>query len=324
MRIPIVLFSVAATACFFSFSSCKKGNDDGGTPPAPPPKPDTLTTGWSKVTVPGGASFGDVFFNSNTTGYVVGSNIHKSTDGGNTWNIVSATSGFANAFMTNDGKAFFAGPGKPIFKTIDGGINFINTTIGGSPHDLFFTDNNNGFCVADNGLYSTNDAGVSWQKITTTGFLAGYIYSSLYCINNTTGWIVTSGGVYRSVGSLANWQLATVAGGFGPVNYVSVYATSATNVYVATQSGEIFKSIDGGINFSRIIALPDASFTDLHFVSDQVGYACSGGHIYKTTNGGANWSTVVALDGNGIYEIHFTDATHGWATAGGSVLIFKQ
>ncbi len=323
MRTPQSFLAVIAMICFFSFQSCKKNNDPVPDP-VPVVKPDTLSSGWSKLVLSGETSFGDIFFNSSTTGYLVGSFIYKSTDGGNNWLQVSLYSGRYNIFITNDNKAFFVGQDYNILKTFDGGSNFVNTPIAGSPKDIFFSDNNNGFSITDNGLFNSTDAGLTWQKITTTGLPSiGSTYASLSFINSTTGWVVSQNGIHKSVGSLTNWQASVVNGGSSG-NFGSVYAVSASVVYAANFSGEIFKSTDGGANFSFIKKLEDVGITDVHFLTDQIGYASAGRSIYKTSDGGTNWVKIVSLGQGSITEIHFTDATHGWACgSNGVVLLFK-
>ncbi|MBL7700794.1 MAG: hypothetical protein JNM14_00970 [Ferruginibacter sp.] len=324
MRTLYNFLAVIIAIFSFSLQSCKKS--DPAPDPTPTVKPDTLTAGWSKQVIPGATNLADVFFNSSTNGYACSDNgLFKSNDGGISWAKLSPVNNqWYNCFVTADGKAFFVTQtSSTIFKTTDGGSSFTNPAVGSIPLDVFFLDNNNGFCIAQDGLYSTVDAGISWQKIATTGLSTGN-YASLSFINNTTGWIVSQAGIFRSVGSLANWQASLVNGSpFGAV-FGSVYAASASVIYAADFSGEIFKSTDGGANFIFIKQLEEQNFTDLHFVTDQLGYACAGRSIYKTTDGGINWIKVVSLGENAITEIHFTDAGHGWACcSNGIVLTFK-
>jgi photosystem II stability/assembly factor-like uncharacterized protein len=327
MRIPKLLFAVIGMLCFFSFQACKKGSD--AAPAAPTVKPDTLSAGWSKQVIAGEtSSLSDIFFNSATSGYASSnSNLYRSTDGGTNWVKLSlATQNWVNCFVTADNKAFFvAYSSNNIFKTLDGGSNFVNTAITANPVDVFFTDNNNGFCISNNGLFNTMDAGLTWQKVTTTGLPTSIgNYASLSFVNNTTGWIVSQNGINRSVGSLTNWQASVINGGTSGSAPGSVYAVSASIVYAANHNGEIFKSTDAGANFSFIKKLEDGGFTDIHFLTDQIGYASAGRSIYKTTDGGTNWSKVVSMGETVITEIHFTDAAHGWACgSNGVVLLFR-
>lgn len=323
MRIPKSFLAVTVVFCFFAFQSCKK-NDGQAPPTGPVIMPDTLTAGWSKTIVQA-TNLSDIVFNSSTTGYLVGSKIYKSTDGGNTWIEVSGISGLYNIFITNDSKAFFVGQYNAIYKTVDGGSNFTNTTIAATTYDVFFTGNTNGYCVAQDGLYNTTDAGVTWVKLATTGLPVTTNYSTLSFVNNTTGWVLLAGGIYKTNGSNLNWQQALVNGNTQTTGFGSVYATSASNVYVSNYGGQIFKSTDGGVNFSLIKQLNESGYADLHFLTDLIGYVSVGRHIYKTTDGGLNWAKVVTLGQGSITEIHFTDATHGWACGSdGVVLLFRQ
>ena len=320
MRTLSLSFFLLAMICFFSFQSCSKSSDPGPTPT--PVLPDTLTTGWSKVVIPGGGDFGDICFINSTTGYVGGNNLFKSIDGGNTWANVFPGFHTTNMNFAPDGKAFFVSASSLITRTLDGGATFTNSSIPDIAHDVVFVDNNNGYCVAPGGLYNSTDGGAVWTKITTTGFVGSGDYSSLAFLNNTTGWLCNSNGIFRSMGSASTWQPST----FNGMVYGAdcVFPVSASNIYAADKYGNIFKSTDGGAIFNLKATLGGGFYCDLHFLDDQNGYACTGRHIYKTTNGGVSWTTVVSLGVEGIIELHFTDATHGWACAtGGVVLILR-
>jgi len=322
MRIQRLFIPLIILLCFFAVQSCKKS--DGPTPdPTPVVMPDTLGVGWTKKII-SGENLGDVFFNSATTGFLTGNQIYKSTDGGSSWLSVLSNGGAVNIFMTNDGKAFFTDFASRVIKTIDGGNNFVNASIVGQASDVFFIDNLTGYCVTrENFVYNSIDAGLTWTKIITTGLPLGSGYSSISCINNSTGLIANDAGIYKTAGSFANWQQATISGGTNS-NFFSLYAVSASIIYAANTHAEIFKSVDGGANFSFIKKVGVDGYTDVHFITDQEGYVSSGRHIFKTTDGGLNWTTVVSLGEGGIVELHFSDANHGWACGGNTVLTFKQ
>jgi photosystem II stability/assembly factor-like uncharacterized protein len=320
-----------AVICIFSFQACKKTTE-----PTPEPNDvvarDTLSAGWTKK-IMGRESFSDIFFQSSTTGYLAGSQLFKTTDGGNNWLPVLNNDGLQNIFITNDNKAFFVGQktnwNNLIIKTIDGGSNFINTIIDAPPADIFFNDNNNGLLTTyNNSLFKTSDGGVTWVKLITTGFPlggGGLNYSSLFFINNTIGWVVNNSGIFRTNGSNLNWQPAVISGGSGLRNFKSIFATSATKVFAAAGDGEIFKSTDGGITFNFIKKIEAVKFTDIHFLDELNGYACGGKNVFKTTDGGLSWVKVVSVVVGVLLELHFTDANHGWVCGNeGTILIFKQ
>jgi photosystem II stability/assembly factor-like uncharacterized protein len=322
MRIKNLLIAIVALICVYSIQSCKKSD----TSPTAAVKADTLSTGWTRQVIAGETGLADIFFNSATTGYLIGSKIYKSTDGGATWNVVSPTAGLINIFVTNDSKAFFVqSQGSKIYKTIDGGVNFSNMSISDQPYDIYFVDNLNGYCIALNGLYATNDGGISWSRVTTTGLPSISGYNSLYCFNNATGWIVSyDAGIFRSTGTLTGWQPSVVSGSFSN-SFSAVYATSATVVYAVNYSGQIFKSTNGGANFSLNKQTDIAGYMDIHFATDQIGYVSGGRFVYKTTDAGANWTKVVSIGEGNLGEVHFTDVNHGWVCENnGSIFTFKQ
>ena len=50
-----------------------------------------------------------------------------------------------------------------ILKTTDGGNNWAQSDINGTPASLSFANNNLGFCAAFNAIYKTTDSGLIWN-----------------------------------------------------------------------------------------------------------------------------------------------------------------
>jgi len=104
-----------------------------------------------------------------------------------------------------------------------------------------------------------------------------------------------------------------------------ISAVSENVAYALTGKGQVYKTMNGGNSFSQIAQIyTPGGFADLHFVSEQVGYASIAHNIYQTLDGGVSWKSVV-YSTNTIVEIHFTDANHGWACGEkGTVFIYKK
>lgn len=322
MRIQHLYLILFSLACLLVGNSCSEKD----TPPKPIPVivfADTLSTGWTKKIISNESNIADIFFNSSNTGYLAGDKIHKSTDGGTTWNIVYNSSRHLNIFLTADNKAFFADFGGTIIKTTDGGNLFTSSPYFAKVTDIFFADNNTGYAITHGGLYKTIDGGISWQMVITTGLITPQGYNTLYFLDNTAGWVATSSGIYKSTGSLTNWQAAVINGGSANREFVSLYAVSATHIFAVNTLGEIYKSTDGGTNFRFIQKLGTGGFSDIHFINAQLGYTSAGRNIYKTTDGGSNWVKILSTAQDKIIEIHFTDAGHGWACGDSTVYIYK-
>jgi photosystem II stability/assembly factor-like uncharacterized protein len=323
------LFLTLSVILVLFINSCKKSDQspDPGPDPIPTPKPDTLSTGWKKITITGVNIFSDIFFNNNSTGYLVGDKSYKSVDGGLNWNVISGTD-FFNIAVTNNGNVFFVTNTQGvIYKSTDGGNTLTPFTIPSGPYqDIFFSDNSNGYFIGGSDLYNTTDGGVNWTAVNTTGLSnTGGSLPSLFFTNSNTGWIVNGANVYKTNGSIQNWVAASFTGAAPTGVFQSVYVTPNNNVYVSNSAGEFFKSIDGGASFSKLKTFPNAPpYCDIHFVDNNTGYIGVGKKIYKTTDAGVTWNVVVALGGASLSELHFTDASHGWACGNnGTVLIFN-
>ncbi|MES2774165.1 MAG: hypothetical protein V4722_08270 [Bacteroidota bacterium] len=322
--VPITLFSLILSGLV----ACKKDKD----PIAPPVvvKADTLTTGWSKKNITR-ESLSDVFFLNSATGYTLGDTVYKTTDGGSNWSkLALAKSALINMAVTPDGKIFVVNKYDSIYRSVNAGATFTGTRLSpGHITDIFFLDNNTGFACSSAGLSKTTDGGASWLAVSPlTGLTttATGDYASLYFVNATTGWLSMKQDIFKTNGGINNWAQCSY-GTTAPVSIQSsLFATSANVVYAGINNGNLYKSTNGGANFSLAASFISGSgYLDIHFTSANIGYACFGKRIYRTTDAGANWQPVVSLGEQDVIEIHFTDANHGWGcTSGGSILIYNQ
>ncbi len=279
-----------------SFLSCSK-NDSNPNPPADPivpVLPDTLSAGWSKQLLGNDNDFADIYFANNLVGYAAGTGgIFRTVDGGINWSNLNVNfNRVSNIAVTADGK-FYGVNGTDTIYSIENGSTTVskNTITQNSTfnmYDIFFTSNNNGF-IQSSPLKFTNDAGSSWQNISPlTGFQYSFI-ANLFFLDENTGWIASSSSILRTNGSMGNWVGCIVpAGIFNGTLPVTVFAASSSVVYLGKETGVILKSTNGGANFNLVTSLPISynAFTDLHFLSETLGYACSGNRIFKTMDGG--------------------------------------
>ncbi len=68
--------------------------------------------------------------------------------------------------------------------------------------------------------------------------------------------------------------------------------TAANTLYAATQGGGIYKSTDGGINWTRLASFPEHYVWRLagHSANNQLVYAANGKGLFKSADGGTTWT----------------------------------
>ncbi len=101
--------------------------------------------------------------------------------------------------------------------------------------------------------------------------------------------------------SIPQTSLCNSSGG-GP-NLLHIDIIDSSTAFIGGQTGNIFKTVDGGATWSRITppVFGNVSGTNvfaLDFVTEQLGYIIqeaggnNGNTVYKTTDGGVNWTTI--------------------------------
>jgi len=226
--------------------------------------------------------------------------IHKTTNGGNTWEkkVLSTTEGdfgFQIQFVNiNTGwlLAFnFSTQVATFLKTTDGGNNWVPFNGAGI---FYFVDVNNGWSYYGSGINGaeppfkilrTTNGGTDWTEQSSDNAAGGYNAMHFTDLNN--GWIVGDNGkVIKTTNGGANWNFVTNSGINPTDRSKTVFFLDANNGWISTKDGN--------------------------------GY----GIIQHTTDGGASWSIQATplnnpQGGNAIFSIYFVDVQNGWLTADG-------
>jgi len=332
MRFLLFLF---ISVSFFGFYSCKKSTI---TPYQPPiVNPDTLTTGWTKNTQvfseSGIIHAGDIYFINQNVGYASTniSSIYKTMDGGNTWlSLANGFSMFNVAVTPNDRSFFMRDNFDSITRSTDGGLNFSNSyAFGSNVSDIYFSDNVTGICTTEQNILTTTNGGDTWNNICIIPNVESLTNKkSAVIMKGNSAWIGYGKYIYHSNDNLTTWRLDSLPNVISNIGICGISAPSTSVVYASSFTGYLFKSTNGGNTFNFIKKL-DLNYnadiySDLHFVSDTLGFMSLGSRIYKTEDGGNTWNVVVALGITDLIEIHFTDAQHGWAICNdGSILKYN-
>jgi photosystem II stability/assembly factor-like uncharacterized protein len=262
------------------------------------------------------SSLNGVDFISNTTGWVVGrlGTILKTTNGGNIWFIqqinkpyhlydvdfISETIGIAV------GGDHSQTPGI-ILNTIDGGETWTaQPNVSKLFYSVNFTSDSIAYAVGEDGeIWKTTSGGSEWFELlspTTVDLI------SVSFINDATGWIVGETTILHTTDGGISWvdQSTELIPYFRSVHFVS-----NSIGWIATLYGSVWKSTDGGYNWSSMRPVSQ-QLNSIYFSSDSFGWVVgNNGSILRTTDGGNNWIS----SSNGIdfrlWDVKFTSESNG-------------
>jgi PKD repeat protein len=184
--------------------------------------------------------------------------IVKTTDGGNNWTQIWPASGTIDGlqgiWFTSDLVGFACGWNNYFIKTTDGGATWTPVNTGADVwyyRDVEFWDANNGIAIAV--MNNTDDQ-------------AAFITS-----NGGTTWAPSTSG------------LATA-------DVMGVSYASQSVVFAVGQSASVYKSIDGGHNWTVSSTL-SAMLLGVDFASTTFGVVGGEEKMFSTNNGGSSWQT---------------------------------
>jgi photosystem II stability/assembly factor-like uncharacterized protein len=171
-----------------------------------------------------------------------------------------------------------------------------------------------GWAVGAQGtILHTTDGGATWspQSSGTTEPL-----NAVRFLDAQHGWAVGNVMLWTGDGGLT-WN----KGNAFPASNYGVDFADLTHGWAVGSGGVVYRTVDGGRNWSGSPTPTAQNLKDVDFVSAARGWAVGGdGAIIRTTNGGASWSvqpsgTTAFLDG-----VSFVSAQEGWAAGGSTIL----
>ncbi len=245
---------------------------------------------------------------------VYGGGIYKSTDFGETWTLLSSTSG-GSASSFGDVMKLAADPSGNIYaatKDYKVGYGVYSYSLSG-------------------GLYKSTNGGTSWTAINSAAFATNYfnptdvlpVSSStiLFAVNANGS---TLGGIYRTTNGGSAWSLISSglpSSGYARIAFAQDPGAANTVLAVFESTDEstggdaglkgIYKSTDAGATWTQLTSPPKITSTGgRSYLSNQGWYdnviaidpynssnICIGGvDMMKSTNGGTSWSQLTFWD----------------------------
>ena len=162
--------------------------------------------------------------------------------------------------------------------------------------------------LAGVGIYKSTDGGATWTLKGNSTFAGRRINNIVIDPTDTNKWVVCSdSGIYTTTDAGATFTLRLSGTGSAlrmhPTNSAILYA--ALGLYYGAASNGIYKSINGGVNWTLLAGGLPASSTmgrielDIHKANPNIVYVAIGkasdytfGYFGKTTDGGATWTSL--------------------------------
>lgn len=202
----------------------------------------------------------EVYFVNNLLGFAGTSDkVYKTQDGGSNWSEIIAGNSFNSIYFPSPNVGYFIGGpdfGNPLYKTIDGGLTFIQITNGfqSIKEAVYFINDSVGYMAGwyNPTLVKTTNGGLNWQLMDTINWPACW---DVYFNNESTGYLITNGGgnsiIKNTTDGGTTWttQLNLAAGSwwlFKKFFFIDPIAAVVIGDY-----GTIYKTTNGGVGINE-------------------------------------------------------------------------
>ncbi len=211
--------------------------------------------------------------------------ILKTTNGGNTWNIIKTflnTSHFTDIDFISTSTGWATSYGY-IYKTIDGGINWTTCDPGYAySSEIVFVNDNIGFVICQIGtILKSTDGGSSWVATSIGAADMG----ALFFTDNITGYVTTiNGHVWKTTNAGSTWEHVSEVDN---KSLYDIFFIDSNIGYMAGDGWKIYKSSDGGLTWNIQNSGVSSKLVGIFFTDNTHGWAVGeDGTILHTDNGG--------------------------------------
>ncbi len=277
----------------------------------------SVGTQWIKIST-NNFYFKDLYFTTADTGYAVTNGVYKTTDGGNSWQLISQPIAhiLQSVYFTDK---YAVGNDGIVFKTTDGNNWTFNWIYGTQLKSVFFINTDTGFVVGDAGkIYKTVNGGGNWalQSSGTTQNL-----KSIFFTTTDIGYAVGENGTYlKTLNGGTTWISETVIGSFDVLN--DVYFSDVNNGFIVGSGSVFLKTTNGGNNWAQLspnwFEGKSIYFSDVNtgYVAGMIG---ANGGLAKTVDGGNTWALIHYNNLNSLFSLNFPTPTVGYALGNGQL-----
>ena len=201
-------------------------------------------------------------------------------------------------------------------------------------HGVYFLDQNRGWVAGSGGtLLETIDGGQTWRKLYP---LTKDNLRDVYFANEKVGWLVAERDVLKlktndeprtyllkTQDGGSSWQRVFLNGADVNARLVRVVFADSQRGWVFGESGIVFATRDGGVQWSRQAAPTRHLLLGGTFVDYAHGWLVgAGATILQTSDGGMTWQSGNVRDGAGarFTAASFVGKSLGWAVGTGGLI----
>lgn len=250
------------------------------------------------------------------TGWSVGTNgtIIHTIDGGRHWKrqISGTAEGLLGLAVLSEETVWACGAKGQLLFTVDAGLNWKFKPVHTDErlYDIVFANSKNGWAIGYGSVYSTVDAGATWENKT----IDRIHLSSVTFADSNLGFITAGPSLLRTSDGGKSFQeiffphqgnLSSVSLVTSKRNYlVALRETNGSVVHIAghekiRSESTLFVSKDGGVNWTQIKQISSANdqcatVTDMQFFDELNGWLVGKcGLVLSTSDGGLSWHKVM-------------------------------
>lgn len=276
----------------------------------------------------------DITYYGYSNGWICGTRIFKTTDGGSLWEEKydpPNNDWLYSIFFIDNNIGFSVGDNGNIVKSTDAGESWFNVSGNITINTLYstcFTNESNAWAVGVNGtMLKTTDKGITWSDET---IYTWFDLRSVFFIDELNGWAGGEGNILKTTDAGETWQGQPFTGWLNNLYFLDVNNGWASNfsynwahMNFTSDGGISWVVLNSGNNFHTI--------RDIHFRSLQEGiistyhqdaiFQIFYGRIYKTIDGGNNWIVKTTINDLRLNQMSFVNQEIGFVvTSVGTML----
>ncbi len=255
--------------------------------------------------------------------------VYISSNAGVTWTQYSTSTSTALYSITTIGGTFLScGLTGVLTRSTNSGVNWVSATSGTTAllNEVFAVPAGN-FLIAtsDGSILRSTNAGLNFfvaappANISLNEIELSSVFGEILAFGDEG--LIRHSSDYGTTWSYRSFSL----GG----DITSISFTSPLIGFACATEGELFKTTDGGANWTSSF-LSTYGLTSIDFANSSTGYISgeilpnleSGNdcRIFRTTNGGLNWLSFHVIDNRELYSVDFADAATGWCLSSNAVM----